>query len=141
MRRVLGYVVPNPVVKGTKPDDRTATHSALAVAADALSRLPRVQSIGRELEDIEASNDKVRERRLTREETLVHDAATLTTAAARLLPAYARIRGLGAADQIVAILLSGRAPVSRLRSRSPPSGARCRRSLTRPGPRRCRTTT
>jgi hypothetical protein len=102
VRRVLGYVVPNPaapnLLLGSMP-------SAAEVVLDAVSRLPRVQSVGRELEEIEENNRSVRRRRDARDQTLTQlGSVGLEEAARLLLPAYVRIRRASAAGDIVQAL-------------------------------------
>jgi hypothetical protein len=60
VRRVMAYVVPNlGDVEPAPADDPGKMKTPVEVALDSLSRLPRVQSIGRELEEIEANNVRV----------------------------------------------------------------------------------
>jgi patatin-related protein len=105
VRRVLGYVVPNPAAHDHKAD---GTPSASDVVMDALSRLPRVQSVGQELAEIEENNRKVRRRREARANTLTElDPETLSTTAGRLFRAYLQTRGAAAQDDIVQALVEG----------------------------------
>lgn len=112
VRRVLCYVVPNPAAPKPSPDD---VPSAAEVVLDAVSRLPRVQSIGRELAEIEENNRSVRRRRDARDHTLSEVNPEMLEEAARvLLPAYVRTRGTAAADEIVRALVAatGSSPLS-----------------------------
>jgi predicted acylesterase/phospholipase RssA len=103
VRRVLGYVVPNP--KGpTQPDN--GVPSAGEVVFDAVSRLPRVQSVGRELTEIEENNRNVRRRRDARDHLLAElDAEQLKATARLLLPAYVATRTTSAAEDILQALV------------------------------------
>jgi len=104
VRRVLGYVVPNPAAPGPSPD---GVPSAAEVVLDAVSRLPRAQSIGRELAEIEENNRSVRRRRDARDHTLRElGPKGLEEAARVLLPAYVRTRRASAADDIVRALVA-----------------------------------
>ena len=103
VRRVLGYVVPNPAAPNLLPGGMP---SAAEVVLDAVSRLPRVQSVARELEEIEENNRSVRQRRDARDHTLTQlGSAGLEEAAGLLLPAYVRTRRASAADDIVQALV------------------------------------
>jgi patatin-related protein len=105
VRRVLGYVVPNPAAHDHAADGMP---SASDVVLDALSRLPRVQSVGRELAEIEENNRKVRRRREARANTLTElDPETLPTTAGRLFRAYLQTRAAAAQDDIVRALVEG----------------------------------
>lgn len=103
VRRVLGYVVPNP--KGpTQPGN--AMPSAGEVVLDSISRLPRVQSVGRELTEIEENNRSVRRRRDARDHLLAElDAEQLKATARLLLPAYVATRTTSAAEDILRALV------------------------------------
>lgn len=108
VRRVLAYVVPHPTATAAAADEPQAVPSALAVAMDAGSRLPRGQSIGRELEEISANNRRVRKRRGARACTLEDlDSDALEDAARVLLHSYRCVRREAAAADIVDLLLAG----------------------------------
>jgi patatin-related protein len=130
VRRVLAYVVPHPVPATTKPDDRTKAPSAVEVVVDAVSKLPRVQSIRRELEEIERNNRRVDQRRGVRDSLLAElgEGDPLGQAASLMLPTYLRTRRAAAADDVLALVLDGwtRAP-----SRPPPREAEVERARAR----------
>lgn len=103
VRRVLGYVVPNPAASNPLPDGMP---SPANVVLDALSRLPRVQSVGRELAEIEENNRNVRQRRAARDHALTElDPVALQLAAKLLFPAYVRTRRSAATEEIVQALV------------------------------------
>jgi patatin-related protein len=109
VRRVLAYVVPNPVAAEAEADDRANMPAAMTVATDAGSRLPRVQSIGRELEEIAANNKAVRRRRRARACTLEDlTGDTLENAAETLLQSYRCVRREAAVADIIDLVLAGR---------------------------------
>ena len=110
VRRVLAYVVPNPGDVEAVPTADPATPPSLGVVLrDALSALPRVQSIGRELEEISENNRQVKRRNYTRDALLsALDAPGLVSAADALLNAYIEVRRNGAADDIRSALLHRR---------------------------------
>lgn len=109
VRRVLAYVVPNPVATAPEPDDRTQLPGPVAVATDAGSRLPRVQSIGRELEEISANNQAVGRRRQARDCTLRDlDGKELDRAAGTFYATYVCVRREAAVADIVDLVLAGR---------------------------------
>jgi patatin-related protein len=109
VRRVLGYVVPHPVAATIEPDEKDRMPQAVDVISGAVSRLPRVQSIGRELEEIEANNRAVDRRREARVYTLEGlTAKKLRDTAETLRPAYVEMRRASAADDIAMAILDGR---------------------------------
>ena len=109
VRRVLAYVVPDPAAAESQPDDRTKLPAPLTVATDAGSRLPRVQSIGRELEEISENNKEVRRRQRARNCTLRDlDGAELEQAAATFFGTYLCVRREAAVADIVDLVLAGR---------------------------------
>jgi patatin-related protein len=111
VRRVLGYVVPNPAAPSELPAEDP---SPVDVVVDALSRLPRVQSVGRELEEIKQNNEDVQRRREARRRLLESgDADSLLAAAAPLLQAYLGTRREGAAEEITQLIVkaTGARPV------------------------------
>ncbi len=104
VRRVLGYVVPNP---GGSKQPNNGMPSAGEVVFDAMSRLPRVQSVGRELTEIEENNRNVRRRRDARDHSLTAlNAEQLKETARLLLPAYVLTRTTSAADDILQALVA-----------------------------------
>jgi patatin-related protein len=106
VRRVLGYVVPNPKAPPpVAPPDGARAPGAVSVLVDAVSRLPRVQSVAHELEEIEEGNRRARQRREVRARTLdaLH-APELEAMAVQLLPAYVQARRATAAEDIVQIV-------------------------------------
>lgn len=106
VRRVVGYVVPDPAM--AKPTPQEEAPAAAEVVLDALSRLPRVQSVGRELAEIEATNHRSRRRRAARENALTGlTADRLEKVALLLLPAYTSTRRAAAADDVVRALVHG----------------------------------
>lgn len=130
VRRVLGYVVPEPMAPKDESAQRDQMPPVRDVVVAALSRLPRVQSIGRELEEIEENNRTVRHRRDARRHTLTAAGGALEGMARALLPAYVEIRRQGAVYEIVGLLLEGAAP------EAPPGPARIaelRTALAAPG--------
>ena len=108
VRRVLGYVVPEPLAPTTPAAERDRMPSAREVVLDALSRLPRVQSVARELREIEENNRSVRHRREARRQTLVSTPGEeLERMARALLPAYVETRRQAAVYDIAGLLLHG----------------------------------
>jgi patatin-related protein len=104
VRRVLGYVVPDPAAPNPLPH---GIPSAAEVVLDAVSRLPRVQSVGRELAEIEENNHSVRQRREVRANALSElDSETLQVVAHLLLAPYVLTRRASAADDIVRALVA-----------------------------------
>jgi patatin-related protein len=103
VRRVLGYVVPDPA--SPSPQVAHGMPSPLQVAVDALSRLPRVQSVGRELEQIRQNNERVRRRREARERALGALDPDSLDVALRFFPAYLSARRSAAADEVVRLLV------------------------------------
>lgn len=109
VRRIVGYVVPQLVAPDPDPSALGDPPGALAVVADSVSRLPRVQSIGRELEEIEENNRRARRRRAADEGALATlYGVELEGAATLLLDAYAGVRRRLAAEDIVDLLVEGR---------------------------------
>jgi patatin-related protein len=109
VRRVVGYVVPHPVPPPQERDERTTMPSPLQIVLDAMNRLPRVQSVGRELEEIEANNRRVQRRRSARRCTLRGVRADALAESAKVfLETYRCTRRQLAADDIVDLLLQGR---------------------------------
>src|SRR4051794_393067 len=110
VRRILGYVVPNPVPPKTASDSRDEMPSAPAVVLDAMSRLPPVQSIGRELEETRDNNRRVQRRRDSRGSTLRSLPGTeLEQVARALLPAYVQTRRESAVDDVLQFMLDAAA--------------------------------
>jgi patatin-related protein len=109
VRRVLAYVVPNPVAEAVAADKRDPIPSPITIATDAGSRIPRVQSIGRELEEI-ANNNKAVDRRVQSRNCTLQDlnGKELEQAAAFLLSSYRCMRGESAIVDIVDLVLAGR---------------------------------
>jgi patatin-related protein len=107
VRRVLAYVVPSPgTVDPPQTADPTASPSLTTVIRDALTTLPRVQSIGRELTEISENNRRVLRRRYSRDALLTGLGADgLRRAAEALLPTYIEVRRRGAADDMRSLLL------------------------------------
>jgi patatin-related protein len=117
VRRILGYVVPHLVLPAEQPEELGKAPSALSVVVDSISRLPRVQSIGRELEEIEENNRDVRRRRTALQSTLGNvDFDELGQVATLVFGTYLEMRRRTAAEQIVELLLDGR----RERAERPP---------------------
>jgi predicted acylesterase/phospholipase RssA len=109
VRRVLGFVVPDITVRDERP---AAVPSVGEVILDSLSRLPRTQSIGRELAEIEGNNRLVRRRREARSvalETLQGD--RLEQTAALLLSTYIEVRRAAAVEDLVAQVIAVRGKV------------------------------
>jgi patatin-related protein len=106
VRRILGYVVPDPATPSEI--DAKKMPSPLEVITDAMSRLPRVQSVGHELKQIEENNENVRRRRLARERVLgTLNAGSLFAVAKPLFRAYVRGRRTAAAEEIGDLLVEG----------------------------------
>jgi predicted acylesterase/phospholipase RssA len=107
VRRVLAYVVPNAgTVARPTPAQRGDPPRLLAVVRDALTTLPRVQSIGEDLAGISENNRQVQRRRYARDALLTGLAADgLRRAATSLLPTYAQVRRKGGADDVRSLLL------------------------------------
>jgi patatin-related protein len=134
VRRVLAYVVPSP---GTVDPPQTATPddppSLTTVIRDALTTLPRVQSIGRELTDIGENNRQVLRRRYSRDAVLTGlGAEGLRRAAEALLPTYIEVRRRGAADDMRSLLLA-RPEGSRGEAERPRRGCLSHPRTGRPG--------
>lgn len=103
VRRVLGYVVPDPV----EPVEAAAASmpTPLDVAKDALSRLPRVQSVGRQLSEIVVNNEEVHRRRDARRRLLgAVDPDTLLGLAVSLIGAYVEVRRAAAAEEVAQLI-------------------------------------
>jgi predicted acylesterase/phospholipase RssA len=116
VRRVLGYVVPEPLAPEPKNAEHGQTPGVVDVVLAALSKIPRVQSIGRELQEIEDNNSGVRRRRESRTNTLLSTPPEeLERTAQMLLPAYVETRRKSAAYDIAGLLLEG--------ASTPPDGA------------------
>lgn len=108
VRRVLAYVVPHLTPLAEPDDDNGDTPSSASVVHDALSTLPRVQSVGRDLDEIETSNRAVRRRRHARDCTLRGvTGRQLSDAADTFFNAYVCIRRDAATEEISELLLSG----------------------------------
>jgi patatin-related protein len=108
VRRILAYVVPSP----GKVDPNTADTPAdpptlVTVIRNALTTLPRVQSIGRELTEISENNREVLRRRYSRDALLTGlGSVGLGRAAEALMATYVDVRRQGAADDVRSLLLS-----------------------------------
>jgi patatin-related protein len=113
VRRVLGYVVPNPVPPKAPVDARDEMPSAPEVVLAAVSKLPRVQSIGRELEEIRENNRRVQRCRDARGSTLTTlTGPDLEQVARALLPAYTRTRRQSAVDDVLQLMLDSANPLN-----------------------------
>jgi patatin-related protein len=111
VRRVLGYVVPDPEAPSRLPE---RDPSPMDVVIDAISRLPRVQSVGRELAEIKQNNEDVRRRREARRRVLDElDGESVFAAAAPLLQAYLGTRREAAAEEVAQLIVkaTGTRPV------------------------------
>jgi hypothetical protein len=109
VRRVLAYVVPHLDPPSAADDDRATPPSSLDVGMSAASRIPRVQTLGRELEEIAANNKAVAKRRRSRTCTLDDlSPQQLETVAQALLETYLCVRREAAVADIIDLVLRGR---------------------------------
>jgi patatin-related protein len=112
VRRVAAVIVPSPAPFEPPPaDPREDVPTIVEVATSGMSRLPRQQSIGEHLEQIEEHNRRVLERRRRRDELLIAlDAAQLRELAERLGGAYLRVRRADVAQFVLERIVAAAGP-------------------------------